>query len=372
MHFEKVIDTTVDITNPINFCADKRRHLFTELRNKFVGRCFKGAYVLGVKEILDCGACHLVRTNGTGDGYIDVRFLAEVAVFSRWDILTGVEIMSRQQMIVGVYGGGAPGEAGEGEAPGLKRAAPRAVVTILASKSAEALAVGQKIPVRVLLAQHMPMQAQVSLVATLLVCDQTAPAYRLRGSLDPSARAELAPMLAAVERELEARAALVRDRRADLWFFELLLYAFRAPADARGADARGAEESAGVPAWEGGPAWQGPPAQALEAGAEGVSVLGIVRRVVGGESVPVTGVWSRSLALYRSSPLIAFAPDGAAPPAWAVIEGAPRAVFAEMLKNILDFLAATRELVEVYGSAELIRSHINVWSAMRSAQRPAP
>ena len=368
--FEKVIDGTVNVANPINFCADMTRHLVTELQNKYVGRCFKGAYTLGVKKILACSPCHIMRTNGTGEGYVDVQFLADVAVFSSGDILTGVEIMSNQPMLVGVYEGArAEGPRAEAQKPmpgRLVAKSPRAAVIIRASEAVAALAVGQKIPVRVLLAQHAPMQAQASVVGSLLVCDQTAPAYRLRDALDQSARAELAPMLAAVELELEARAAMVKARKADLWFFERLLYPFReagpAPKDA-------AQDEA-VPAWEGGPVWSGPrPLQALETGAETASVLDIVRRVVGGERVPVAGVWSRSLALYRSSPLVAVVREGAAVPgAWTVVDGAPRAVFAEFLKNILDFLVATRELALVYNSRKLIEDHTSLWRVMRSAQ----
>ena len=368
--FEKVIDGTVDVANPINFCADTTRHLVTELQNKYVGRCFKGAYTLGVKKILACSPCHIMRTNGTGEGYVDVQFLADVAVFSSGDILTGVEIMSNQPMLVGVYEGPrAEGPRAEAQKPmpgRLVAKSPRAAVIIRASEAVAALAVGQKIPVRILLAQHAPMQAQASVVGSLLVCDQTAPAYRLRDALDQSARAELAPMLAAVELELEARTAMVEARKADLWFFERLLYAFReagpAPKDA-------AQDEA-VPAWEGGPVWSGPrPLQALETGAETASVLDIVRRVVGGERVPVAGVWSCSLALYRSSPLVAVVREGAAVPgAWTVVDGAPRAVFAEFLKNILDFLVATRELALVYNSRKLIEDHTSLWRVMRSAQ----
>ena len=353
MLYKKVISGTVNVHNPVHFCTDKNRHLLAELRNKYVGRCFMGAYILGIQEILDSGACHIVRTNGSGEGYVDVRFLAEVAAFGRWDILTGVEIVSRQQMLVGVYGGGV--------------GAARAVVSVLASKAVEALAIGQKIPIRVVLAQHAPMQPQASIVGALLVCDQTAPAYRLRGVLDRNARAELAPMLAAVELELEARAALVRDRRADLWFFEILLYAYRVNA-ARETGGDGGDVTA---AWKDGPVWEGPaPLRAVEDGAEAVSVLDVVRRAVAGENVPVAGVWSRSLALYRSSPLVAVA-RGAAPAAWAVVDGTPRAAFAEFLKNVLDFLVATRELVEVYNTREVLDKHLNLWGVMRAAQRPA-
>jgi hypothetical protein len=352
MLYEKVITGTVNVPNPVHFCADKKRHLMAELQNKYVGRCFMGAYILGIKDILDSGACHIVSTNGSGEGYIDVRFLADVAVFGRWDILVGVEIVSRQQIIVGVYGGDVSSTG-----------KPRAVVSILASKAVEALATGQKIPIRVVRAQHAPMQSQASIVGALLVCDQMAPAYRLRGTLDRSARAELAPMLAAVELELESRAALVKTHRSNLWFFEALLYAYRGAEE-------GAEGIAEAAAWEGGPVWEGPRhLLAVEEDAEAVSALDIVRRAVAGENVPVAGVWSRSLALYRSSPLVAVA-RAAPPAAWAVVDGTPRAAFAEFLKNILDFLVATRELVEVYCASTPLDRRLVLWGVMRAAQRP--
>ena len=343
------------------------------LRDKYVGRCFKGAYILGINKILDSGACHIVRTNGTAKGFIDVRFLADVVVFSRWDVLTDVEVVNNQQILVGVYEGGAAARAAESVStldganasqPGPKTA--RAVVTVLVSKSIESLAVGQKIAIRVMFAQHTPMQPQASIVGTLLVCDKLAPAYRLRGVLDQSAHAELAPMLAAVEVELKMRAELINTRKADLWFFECLLYAFRET----GSNPPISEST--FPAWDGGPVWSGPSAlQGLEAGASPTSALDIIRRAVNGESVPVTGVWSRSLTLYRSSPLVAVVRDGAAvPKSWAIIDGTPRAVFAEILKNILDFLVATRELLLVYNSPELIKKHLNIWTAMRAEQCP--
>lgn len=367
MILEKVIDTTVNVRNPINFCADMDRHLMSELRNTFVGRCYKGAYVVGIKQILRFSKCHLSSTNTSGEGRVDVQFLAEVVVFSRWDILVGVAIASHQQMVVGTY------EAAPLPEPGvlaLRSARPgRAVVSLLATKAVETIAVGQKIAVRVVMAQHQPMQPQASVVGTLLVCDQAAPVYRLRGSLDSAAAVELAPVLEAIDAELEAREALVEERKADLWFFELLLYSYRSAAGSAAMPDQsiptGAEGDEGST-----PAWEGPAGlAAVDEGAELKNVLDIARRAVAGESVPVAGYWSRPLSLYRSSPLAASAD---APPAtWlASTDGAPRAVFAEFLKNILDFLAATREMVELYNTRELIDSHRNLWAVMRSAQKP--
>ncbi len=359
MQCERVIEVTLPVADPINFCADKDRHVVTALQNTYVGKCFKGAYITSVKRVLAASDCRIVMTNTSGEGTIDVRFLAGGVVFARRDILVGVRVVNAQQILVGEYRALSRPDATEPPA--------RASVAIRPGGAAS-LAAGQLVAVRVELANHAPMAPVATVVASVLTCDQAAPAaYRLHGSLDARARVELEPMLRRVEEELAARAALVAERRANVWYFEHLLHAYR--VGAAGADPAGPGQT--VEAWPGGPAWDGPaPPAGVPVGGEARSVVDVVRAAVDGRATPVGGVWSRPLALYRSSPLAAFAAEP--PPEWeAPIAGDARAVFAEFLKDILDFLVAVREMATVYGPAEL-DSHRNVWALMRAAQRPLP
>ena len=103
MLLEKLFEVTVDVRDPVNFCSDKDRHLLTELRNTYNGRCFKGVFIVRVKSISQASACRLSMTNASGEGSIDVQFLADVVVFSRWDILVGVKVVNTQQFLVGEY-----------------------------------------------------------------------------------------------------------------------------------------------------------------------------------------------------------------------------------------------------------------------------
>lgn len=373
----KLIDGTINITNPINFCADKDRHLLAIVKNTYSGRCYKGAFIESIKEVLsDSGSCHIVRTNGSGHGYIDVRFIADVHVFNRWDILTGVKVISNQQMIVGEFisqdaiqdasqdaSQDAIQDASQdaGQDAGQDANKSKAVVSIIASKASEGLAVGQKIAVRIVLSLHSPMQPLASVVGTLLVCDQKAPVYKLRGMLDQTSLAELTPMMSAILSELKLRDEIIKTRKADLWFFEILLYAYTGPAELK--DQK-------INAWDKGPSWQGPGylhASGSDTAITMMSILDIVRRVSEGTNVSVTGFWSRSLSIYRSSPLVAMASSDVHEQ--KAEDGIPRAVFAEFLKNILDFLVATRELISVYNTKALIDSHFNIWTIMRAAQR---
>ena len=354
LEFEKTFDATVDVPNPVQFCIDSQRNLLSELHNQFSGRCYKGALISRIIRIDHASACHIVATNGSGEGYIEVQFTASVKVFSKWDILTGVTIRHISHLVAGHY---AP--AGGSVA--------QAFVVLHPTPGVATLTVGQQIPVRITKSEH-PARRPAVVYAALLTCDRAAPVYRVRGALDAAAGAELAPMLARVEGELALRAELERERAAQLGAAEALLYAYRGGAPAL---------SETIDAWAGGPSWKGPAQlRALDPAVNAVSVLDLVRRAAQGGAPPisVSGLWSRDLSIYRSSPLAGHIADKTqAPPSdWgAALDEPPRVVFALMLKNILDFLVATREIATSYDAPGTSENYAGLWGAMRLAQRPA-
>jgi len=347
---QKDFDTTVSIAAPINFAADKERHLLLQLRKTYEGRCWKGAYIRKVLGIVSAGAINIERTNTSGRGSVDVRFKAEVTVFSAWDILVGaVRSPAFKDMLICDY-----------SAKGVK-----AVLTLTVSKETEAIGLGQKFPARVIIADHAPMRENINVVATLLVCDKKALAFRVSGSLDATARDELAPLVGQIEEELALRPALDQEV---LWAHERLLYAYQSNAK------DDAKDDTKVEAWKGGALWKGPGtviATELSDGAEAVSVVELARRAINGEIVDVNGIWSRSLDLYRSSPLARRAPIlGPIPAGWETpAEVPPRALFAMLLKNILDFLVCVREMAKLFGHPDADKSSSNLWAVMRAAQR---
>ena len=359
----KVIEYTLTVPNPIHFCTDKAGHTLRMLQETLVGKNFMGGRVVRIAELLAVSAVRIQRTNGAGGGYVDVRALVEVEVFAKWDILAGVRILTNKPIVMGVYSPAAPWPAlGPRRGEGVT-----AVVSLAVNEITRTLAVGHLVPVRVIQASHPPMKEQASVYGVPLSCDRAAPVYRLRGALDKTAQKALKPLFDGVVEELAARRALAATKRADMWFFESLLHPVRV---APGADSPPQE----VPAWPGGPVWEGPPGPPGQP-AGLVSLLDVVRRaIVLEESVPVAGVWTRPLGLYRSSPLAVHwtAEMGPPPEDWGPeVDGNAKAVFAELLKNVLDYLGAIRELPAVYGSPELVEQHRGLWEAMRRMQRPA-
>ncbi len=352
MGYEKVFDVTLNIQNPINFCADKDRAVRQALQSQYVGRCYKGAFICRVKEILQTSEVEIVKTNTSGAGVINVQFLAEVNVLAAGDILVGVTVVNVRQMVTGLF-----------DPQDNTRA--KVLVSLLATPETGTIIAQQKIAVQLQTVVHEPLKEYVVAVGKLLVCEESAPVYRLRGTLDKGARTELLPILENIDRELVARAKLVGSRMRDVWLFELLLYRYRSTAMGREVDQEAPSGDPNVPAW------MGPGFHAPNGGSQQRNVLDIVRRVVAGDEVMrIDGLWSRSLDLYQSSPLVSWAPDGKAPEAWGeAIDGSVRAAFAEFLSRILKYLVAVREMVELYDTNESMSSHRNIWSAMRHSQQ---
>lgn len=343
MLLEKVYSETIEVRDPEGYCSDRDRYITTFLHQRYVGRCRKGAFIVAIKEILRCSDCRL-KTDLTAEGYVDISFVATVSVYAQWDVVTGVKIATRSQLIVG-----------ESQVEGV------AAVSLLATPEADTINVGQMVAVRVLRAQYTPDQGQATIVGPLLTCDKAAPTFRIASDLSQKEAQELLPLVARLKALLDERAALAEARRDDLLFFETLLYSYK----------RGGKEDADQKIeTEGAAAWEGPAGAALPANAETVNMVTMVSDVAAGKKLDKTaGDWCRDLSLYRSSPLAARASSDELPAGWSPpIAMTPRAAFGSMLHNACVFLKAVAEMVEVYDTPDLVKSHANLWMAMRKAQ----
>ncbi|GFR88929.1 BA71V-D339L (G9L) [Elysia marginata] len=342
---EKFYAETVDIADPENYAASPERYLMTWLRRRFEGRCRKGAYILRIVEISRRSLCRIKETDLSGEGYVDVEFLATVSLLAQWDILTGVVVANRAQLIVG-----------KSEVEGVT------IATVLESPEAETVREGQIISIRVAKAQYTADQAQATAVGPLLTCDKSAPVYRVDGELTLENARTLAPLVARVKTLLTARAALAKTRRESFAFFEGLLYSYPAPSEAKEA------QTITTMAAE---AWEGPPGHPLPAGIVAANLLEVVDTAAAG-GVNVAGLWSRDLSIYRSSPLAAKV-SGEVPGWWSSpVDATPITAFASMLKSVYEFLKAVNEMVGIYAPPGVLESHKNIWVVMRNAQLPAP
>lgn len=343
---DKVYSETVDVRDPEGYSADPDRYINTFLHQRYVGRCRKGAFIVAIKKILRRSDCRLKVTDLTAEGYVNIEFIATVSIYGQWDVVTGVKIATRTQLIVG-----------ESQVEGV------AAVSLLATPEADTIDVNQIVAVRVLRAQYTPDQGQATIVGPLLTCDKAAPSFRISSDLTQKDAKELLPLVDRIKSLLDERAALAKTRRDDLFFFETLLYSF----------VRNGEDVGQKIETEGAADWEGPASAALPAGATAVNMATMVSDVAAGQKPKTMGVWCRDLSLYRSSPFVTQADTDTLPAGWSPpVAITPRAGFGSMLHNACVFLKAVTELTEVYHTPDLIESHTNIWMAMRKAQLPRP
>lgn len=339
MLIEKIYSATLDIRDPENYCARPEAYVLTYLRRRFVGRNRGGAQILKILAVLRRSDCRIKDTDLSAEGYVDVEFRALVSVLGQGDIVTGVKIKIRGQITVG-----------QSEVEG--------VVVAALDPGSETVRVDQMIPIRVNLVLYSPDQPQASVAGPLLTCDRETPAYLLDRCLQAEDARDLGALAAQIRQLLEARAALAQTRRADLAFFERLLYSYAQPPD--GTQVVETPESV---------AWEGPAGVTFPVGAAAVNLLAVLAEAESKGSADVRGVWCRDLAIYRSAPLAARAPPDTVPPSWKTpVAATPRTAFASMMQTVFSFLKAVNEMVVTYNTPDMMESHKNIWQTMRGAQ----
>lgn len=324
MILEKVFEVTLNITNPINFCTNKKQHILTELNNIYVNKCYMGSYIIDIIDVLQSSSCRIVNTNSTGNGIIDVKFLANVFILNSWDILIGVEVEKNQSLIVGKY-----------KKPNLTIDVTFKPTNI----QSNSLTVGQLVPVRVVKAIHKPKESKIAVAAVLLTCDRKAVAFRVKGEIAKSAIPEIQMLFDNITEELEHRKSI---KKETIMFFESLVYSFRNMSKTMEKVPFGKVD------------WEGP-----KHNVNGTTIVNLFDTL----TMDLTGFWTRPLGICRSSPLLTMSQEKPV----EYILTAPHLMIIEFAKNILTFLIAIREFSEVY-TPDRITSHENIWNMMRYSQ----
>lgn len=368
-----------ELDNPHDFVAglsSAPSSVMLMVRKFYEGKCYKGALILRVLEIVETSDVVYITSNTSGNATCDVRFAAEVEVFLPNSVMCGVRVFQKTPAILGVRE--------YFTAPGSKSLA---VVSFMATAANERylaqLREGHLAPAVIQKATHSCMNSTASIHAELLTCAALPrDAFRLEGDLTrrEAEAAGLPALLDRVRDELRLRAEAIEGaagKHTEFMMFELLLYSYRLRPSV------GAIQDQEI-ATPGMAVWRGPQGVAARdalgdtpkhRSAKDNNLLATVAKVLGADgaapvAVKVAGYWTRPRHLFRSSPMGTVSP--VPNQQWSILPENPARAFATMLSDILTHLAAVRELVETYNSDKLITDHRVIWVAMRSAQVDPP
>jgi hypothetical protein len=302
-------EATVELSNALS-ASDAQ--ILRRLNEDLSGNCYKGAFIEEVTEIRKRSAAYVIKTNTSGSCYIDVRFYAKVTVFNKWDVITGVVILSNQQILTGKYNN-------------------KAAVTLLPGKGIELIAVGYIVPVRISLARHIPMN-KATIVGTIFAAEKIAPKYSVFGMVEKTPIIEY--LYGEIITELELRKAL---EPAKVEFFEDLLTAT-------------VPETTTVPVTT-------------------FSITTVAKAIIGGKPFEMTGIWYRPIGVRRSSDtFVSVVGDNKDTIAVFddVVISKPNTVFEDFIKSMHDYLKAIREMCEQYDD---LKKYELLWRYMRENKK---
>jgi len=355
---ERVFETTLDVQDPVGFCADREGEALMRTRENMEGKCFKGFYVDEVLCLERLSEVRLLGPGGHGAGYVDVAFRARATRFFPGYPVVGVHNVRPVPLCVG-----------EAKNPPI-------MVAFRNEGGSALVGADQTVPAQIVEVKYAPAQARPCAMADLLHCQQTRRRWLVQGSTTVQDTEQLRSAVEAVRVELDRRATLrtqdtlaTDDRQGTLGgkpqsgrgadavdFFEKLLATFpAAPGDKPVTGAGG---------------WEGPPVPPLPARLAAGTAHALLR--LAAEPRDLTGYWEHPMEYPRSCPVLVHKPldapaDPADPPAAPT---APRAFLTDALFTTAAWLRAATDLPLCYPTEADLNRHKHIWEFMRRKQLP--
>jgi DNA-directed RNA polymerase subunit E'/Rpb7 len=361
----------VDPMSP-NLSTNKENYILSILNEKYVGKCYNGAFIVKIDNIINISACSIITTNLDCSGNINVQFIARVRIFYPGEFISGVHIKKTQLSILGDY----TEDTDDGIIKtyimipmGVKFEPSPLKHSILSIKE------NQRIPMRIIDVYHKCANSNPAIGATLLVCDQKYYKYIITAPLSNNISTLLLPLMEKIETEMQLRNSISDpDIQQNILFFESLLYSYQI-------DAKSAKKvnilSEKFPQWRGLEQISSGSSSSSASGSSSASVstlqlniLDFAYSIIEGRVDNVVGTWSRPLFIAKSSPMAIYEASVVdINDEITLEEGNPDTVFIRYLKDILDYLTIIRKMSEYYTDKAMIMAHKNIWDAMREVQK---
>jgi DNA-directed RNA polymerase subunit E'/Rpb7 len=315
MLINKVIIVGLDIQNTINLHSDRDRKIMNILEEKFVGRCDKASYIKSINKVIEISDCVINQDGAPTFGTLSVRFEVTAIVYLPGEIINGCEVVNKDKRAIIC-------------------ATENASILLSADEKLESVQKGQKISVRVAVSPRYNIGAsKMSVSAVPYLFIDTPVLYKVP-PLTSDIKTYLQPVMKRVQME-EARSEEAKQKNGKAWeFFNQLLYAYK--------------EEQKVPS--------------------GVSEIDVTKIL---DKFPKEIKYlSRDPRINMSMPLVYGYTDLSGAPANAKVRsGAPaKDILLMMLDDYVNHLRTVREMIEIYGSAQMLESHKNLWLIFKKAK----
>jgi DNA-directed RNA polymerase subunit E'/Rpb7 len=100
MLITKRIEHAIDINDPITLNTDLENNVLNILRNMFVGRCFRGCFILSVNKLLNKSHCEINQDGLLHLATMSVIFEVSALVYLPGDVIVGCLVVNRQDDLI--------------------------------------------------------------------------------------------------------------------------------------------------------------------------------------------------------------------------------------------------------------------------------
>lgn len=87
----RVFEITIDIIDYIGFYTDKETNAMSAINSKILNKCYYGAFIIQVVEILRMSECIIHQTSGMGS--LNIQFKAKVIQYNEGELIIGAEVI---------------------------------------------------------------------------------------------------------------------------------------------------------------------------------------------------------------------------------------------------------------------------------------
>lgn len=303
----------LDIQNPINLYTDED-NLMQILINQYQNRCLAGKYIVKITQIVRRGECIINQDGAPSFAVIPVVFDAEAIVFAVGEIITGCKVVNRDK-----------------QTGSLICTTDISSIIVAKHPAFESIVRGQYISVRVREARYNISADKVSISAVPYTTSADVQIFKINGPVTAAGRELMRDVLDRITNE-EAEMAKLRKDNPKAWdTFDQLLYAYSAspfpPTGATLTDMRNVIKNTNGIAY-------------------------ICRDSKINQSTP--GVYT-----YTSLP------QGLDSNARLITNLDADTVMLHILESYAGHLRLIREMINIYGTEDMIKSHVNLWQIYR-------
>ena len=205
MKLSRKYEINIPISNPIDFGGNIESNILNYLDVNYVGKCFHGALITGIIKILQRSDININLFNLTSSASMDVAFLAEVLIVSRGDLFV-VEVQSMALHFTGSH----------------INDNPKLSVSIIINKILSSLLVtGMFVPVEVEFVRHTPM-SDILGISGILAPAKEFVIYNVKGRYTLQETHKYFIMM--IKEQLKVRNELPPKL---IEYFELLMYSYK-------------------------------------------------------------------------------------------------------------------------------------------------